>query len=73
MDIGLSSDDDTLVKSTVRMSPGLKRKVLVEGVETQAQKNFVKACGGDSVQGFLYGSPMPVAQLQEFLITKATV
>jgi EAL domain-containing protein (putative c-di-GMP-specific phosphodiesterase class I) len=73
MDIGLSSDDDTLVESIVRMAAGLKRKVVADGVETQAQNDFVKACGCDSVQGLLHGSPMPIAQLQEFLTTKAMV
>jgi diguanylate cyclase (GGDEF)-like protein len=73
MDIGISSNDDTLVETIVRMGHGLKLKVVAEGVETQAQNDFVKACGCDSVQGFLYGSPMSITQLTEFLKTKAKV
>jgi len=33
--------------------------VIVEGVETEAQFNVIRAMGADEVQGFLLGRPTP--------------
>jgi EAL domain-containing protein (putative c-di-GMP-specific phosphodiesterase class I) len=34
-------------------------KVIAEGVETVPQLNLIESLGGDEVQGFLLGKPMP--------------
>jgi EAL domain-containing protein (putative c-di-GMP-specific phosphodiesterase class I) len=71
MDIGCSTDDDTLVETIIRMGHGLKLKVVAEGVETQAQNDFLSACGCDSVQGYLHAKPMPINKLKKLLLAKA--
>lgn len=71
MDIGCSTDDDTLVETIIRMGHGLKLKVVAEGVETQAQNDFLSACGCDSVQGYLHAKPMPINKLEKLLVAKA--
>ena len=37
--------------------------VLAEGVEDQAQLEWLRAAGCDYVQGFLLGKPMPAADI----------
>ncbi len=46
----------------------LKVKILIEGVETQAQKRFLLDCGCKYVQGFLFYKPMPVEEFDRLLL-----
>lgn len=45
-------------------APGqtLDLKIVAEGVETVAQQEFLTDMGCDSLQGFLFGKPMPPTQ-----------
>ena len=42
---------------------------LAEGIETRAQEQWARMVGVDSGQGYLYGKPMPPAELLELLRT----
>lgn len=63
-DLGKNPDDDALVRTIIMMAHNLNLKVVAEGVETELQYQFVKLHGCDTVQGFLFGKPMPYSQLQ---------
>jgi EAL domain-containing protein (putative c-di-GMP-specific phosphodiesterase class I) len=58
----LDSADYALCKAMVIMAHALGLKVVVEGVETQAQCNLVKAIGCDYAQGYLWSKPVPAMQ-----------
>lgn len=45
-------------------------KVVVEGVETREQAEFVREHGGDYIQGFYYYKPMPGEQFSKVLETE---
>jgi predicted signal transduction protein with EAL and GGDEF domain len=47
-------DDRVIVESTVQLAHALGLKVVAEGVETAAHAAFLKACGYDYGQGYLY-------------------
>ncbi|GAB3097255.1 EAL domain-containing protein [Aestuariicella hydrocarbonica] len=66
-DLGKDADDETLVKTIITMAHNLNLKVVAEGIETEAQYEFVKQHGCDLVQGFLYSKPIPLADLAEAL------
>ena len=51
-------DDETIVQATIVMARQLGLKVVAEGVETEAQRTFLKAFGCDEIQGYLYARPM---------------
>jgi EAL domain-containing protein (putative c-di-GMP-specific phosphodiesterase class I) len=51
--------DAAIVHATVALGRGLGLRVLAEGVETQAQAEFLAACGCDGAQGYLYSPPEP--------------
>ncbi|CAN7723792.1 EAL domain-containing protein [Pseudorhodoferax sp. LjRoot39] len=51
--------DAAIVHATVALARGLGLRVLAEGVETQAQAEFLAACGCDGAQGYLYSPPEP--------------
>jgi EAL domain-containing protein (putative c-di-GMP-specific phosphodiesterase class I) len=53
---GLPSDDSDagIVRAIVQMASALDMKVIAEGVETVAQRDFLQAIGCDEFQGFLF-------------------
>ena len=46
------------------MTKNLNLKSLVEGVETEAQYNFIREIGVDMAQGFLFSRPVPLDDLK---------
>jgi len=57
-DIG-RRETKAMVRSLIRLAQEMGMKVIVEGVETEAQFNVIRAMGADEVQGFLLGRPTP--------------
>ena len=66
-DLGQDPDDETLVRTIITMAHNLNLKVVAEGVETEEQYDFVRQHHCDSVQGFLYGRPLPIDDLRALL------
>ncbi len=56
-----------LCEAIVAMAHRLGLKVVVEGIETQAQLDLMRAAGCDYAQGYLLGRPAPIEQLEEML------
>lgn len=66
-DLGHDPDDEILVRTIIAMAHSLNLKVVAEGVETEAQYDYVKKYGCDTIQGFLFGRPVPYHQLEPLL------
>ena len=49
-----------VLESTVHMIQQMQRRILVEGVETQAQIDMLKPLGVDYLQGYFFSQPVPV-------------
>jgi diguanylate cyclase len=62
------SEDRAIVSAIVALGRTLDLKIVAEGVETVAQQEFLTEMGCDSLQGFLFGHPMPPAQFLAALI-----
>lgn len=56
-----------LVAALVVFSQRLGLKSIAEGVETEAQLNFLKEIGCDYAQGFFFGEPMDFETLRKYL------
>jgi EAL domain-containing protein (putative c-di-GMP-specific phosphodiesterase class I) len=63
-----NSKDAALVRATVAMGQGLGMMVIAEGVETQEQCDFLAREGCHNYQGYLFGRPAPVQDLQRFFV-----
>lgn len=55
------------IKYLIRMMKHMGMTIVAEGVETQAQVDFLKSTQCDMVQGYYYARPMPLKQFREFL------
>lgn len=62
--------DASIVKAVLFLADKLKLHVIAEGVETAEQRDFLELCGCRHVQGYLYGKPMAVADLEDFIQQK---
>ncbi len=60
-------DDSAIVRAIIAMVHSLELKVVAEGVETQAQMDFLKEQGCDEIQGYLISRPVPAEQFAELL------
>ena len=56
------SNDAAIVQAILAMSRTLGLRVVAEGVETVAQRDFLLLHGCPAFQGFLFGRPVPIAQ-----------
>ena len=61
--VGDSPADSAIVLGIMGMAHGLNLTAVAEGVETDAQKDFLEVAGCDIAQGFLLGRPMPIDEL----------
>lgn len=58
--------DAEIVQLVISLAKMLKLHVVAEGVETDAQADFLRQRGCDAMQGYLYAKPLPVkAWLQQ--------
>jgi len=66
-DVTHDPDDAAIVQAVIAMARQLNIQVVAEGVETEAQLEFLRAQGCDVVQGFLFSPPLPAAELEPVL------
>ncbi|MGH8691583.1 MAG: sensor domain-containing protein, partial [Burkholderiales bacterium] len=50
-------DQGAIVSAIIALAHALQIRVVAEGVETEAQREFLKGCGCDFIQGYLVGRP----------------
>lgn len=57
-----------IIRNTIAMLQQLAVHIVIEGVETEEQKNFLLGCGCTDAQGFLFHRPMPVEEFDRLLL-----
>ena len=67
-DIPSDENDLAIVSAIIAMAHSLGMTVHAEGVETQAQADFLRDCGCEYAQGFLYARALPAEDFETFLI-----
>lgn len=56
-----------IIKAIVAMAHELELNVIVEGVETHEQLEYVKNIGCSIIQGFFLGRPLPIDEIRKLL------
>ncbi len=66
MDVVENPTDAAIAGSIVSLAHSMNLEVIAEGVETEAQMEFLKARGCHQIQGFLLGRPLPAEEFTGF-------
>jgi diguanylate cyclase (GGDEF)-like protein/PAS domain S-box-containing protein len=66
-DIATDPNDAAIVDTIIAMTRSLGLNVIAEGVETEAQREFLDSHGCHAFQGYLFGRPVPLDQFEENL------
>ncbi|WP_434931888.1 EAL domain-containing protein [Shewanella sp. HL-SH5] len=70
-DLGVDTNDKTIVKTIISMAHSLGLNVIAEGVETVPQQQYLVSQGCTHFQGYLFSRPVPITQF-DILFTQAT-
>ena len=61
-------DDAAIVSAIIAMANSLNLDVIAEGIETEAQLNYLASIGCNKAQGYLLGKPLPAKEFTQFFI-----
>ncbi|WP_114973513.1 EAL domain-containing protein [Rhodoferax ferrireducens] len=67
-DILLDPNDASIAKTIVALAHSLDLNVIAEGVETEAQREFLASSGCHDCQGYLFSRPVPIADFEQFTL-----
>ncbi|MHB8949073.1 MAG: bifunctional diguanylate cyclase/phosphodiesterase [Rhodoferax sp.] len=66
-DILQDPNDAAIAKMVVALAETLGLAVIAEGVETEAQRDFLATQGCHAYQGYLFSRPLPIAEFEAFM------
>ena len=61
------SNDAAIAKMVIALAESMGLTVIAEGVEIEAQKEFLARLGCHAYQGYLFSRPLPLAQFEAFV------
>ena len=66
-DILTDTNDSAIAKMVVALAESMGLAVIAEGVEIDAQKDFLAHNGCNAYQGYLFSHPLPIAEFEAFV------
>ncbi len=66
-DITTNPDNAAIARAIITLAHNLRLKVIAEGVETEAQLNYLRTLGCDEMQGYFFSRPVPKEGIVEYL------
>ena len=66
-EIGNGTDGSVICDATIGLAHSLGLKVVAEGVETQAQFDYLQQLDCDMIQGYLFSRPVPAGEVIDYI------
>lgn len=66
-DVLTDPNDAAIAKIIVSLAKSMNLTVIAEGVETEAQREFLDMNGCHAFQGFLFGKPVPINEFEKMI------
>jgi EAL domain-containing protein (putative c-di-GMP-specific phosphodiesterase class I) len=63
-----SCTNAAIVKAIIERAHSLCLEVVAEGVEAEAEKNFIGRYKCDTMQGYLFSPPLPAGDFEQLLV-----
>ncbi|MET3131344.1 diguanylate cyclase (GGDEF)-like protein [Oxalobacteraceae bacterium GrIS 1.11] len=67
-DVTSDPDDAAIVRAIISMAHSLSLDVIAEGVETEAQRNYLRRHHCDQIQGYYFSRPLSTGQVSQLLL-----
>ena len=67
-DIPDDLDNQAICRAVVALGHSLGVRIVAEGVESEAQADFLRSIGCDELQGYLYGHPIAADKFRQMLV-----
>ena len=67
-DILVNQNDAKIISSIIHLGQILNLEVIAEGVETKEQADYLSSLKCDEAQGYYFGKPMPLREIEELLL-----
>ena len=68
--IGCEETDQAIVDATLVLASSLNMRCVAEGVETQAQLNYLREKGCRYIQGYLFSKPVPAIEIDSRVVSE---
>lgn len=66
-DLMIDPGDAAITRAIIDLTHGLQLKAIAEGIESQAQLQFLIECGCQFGQGYYFSRPLPATQFVEYM------
>ena len=66
-DILIDPNDMGIARMVIALADSMGLTAIAEGVETEAQRDFLEMLGCTRYQGFLFCSPVPIEAFEAFM------
>ena len=68
-----NGDDAAIVRAIIALAHSMRLDVVGEGVETESQSEFLLSHGCETMQGYLFGRPLPMSRVCDALENRGHV